>query len=351
MRSKQYRVAVVGGAGTWGLHYLDAYARHRECEIVALVDLAKDRRQAIAGQYGIPVVYDTVDDLLAKDVPDIVTIALPVAHSPSAVVTCAKAGVKSISCEKPIAVSLEEADHMVRVCREQGAALACGTGYWDAPHAIEVADWIQAGHIGRLTSASISQGLSPEVSGSGCVDFVLLHALTGMEVQWVEGWCLPPQEDYRTPQAQGDLETDCNAYGQLGLGDDVVCHIPEPPVDIVGHIIFLNICGEDGQVWFTSHRPILIQGKGAKAMPVFPNFLNRHEPDRWTCVINDLIKTYDRGTEPLCNGDCYRNALEVAIALKLSDANHHQRVDLPLQDRSGKIYPRSLRLVGKDALG
>ena len=60
----KYRVAVVGGAGTWGRHYVRAYAEHPDCEIVALIDRAKDRRQAFADRYGI----DTVcDDAISKN--------------------------------------------------------------------------------------------------------------------------------------------------------------------------------------------------------------------------------------------------------------------------------------------
>ena len=44
MPARKYRVAVVGGAGTWGRHYLHAYAEHPDCEIVALVDRTRDRR-------------------------------------------------------------------------------------------------------------------------------------------------------------------------------------------------------------------------------------------------------------------------------------------------------------------
>ncbi len=43
MPTKKYRVAVVGGAGTWGRRYLRAYANHPDCEIIALVDRARDR--------------------------------------------------------------------------------------------------------------------------------------------------------------------------------------------------------------------------------------------------------------------------------------------------------------------
>ena len=127
MTTKKYRVAVVGGAGTWGRFYLRAYANHPDCEIVALVDRARDRRDAFAERYEVETVFDTVDELFAVEVPDIVSIILPVGHNPETVIACAEAGVKAVSCEKPIAVELSQADEMVRVCRERTAPpLAAG---------------------------------------------------------------------------------------------------------------------------------------------------------------------------------------------------------------------------------
>ena len=110
---------------------------------------------AFADRYGVETVFDTVDQLFAKEVPDIVSIILPVGHNPETVIACAEAGVKAVSCEKPIAVELSQADEMVRVCRERGTAFGCGTGYWDAPYLQEIADWIRAGNIGQLTGAAI----------------------------------------------------------------------------------------------------------------------------------------------------------------------------------------------------
>ena len=123
MPTKKYRVAVVGGAGTWGRFYLRAYANHPDCEIVALVDRARDRRGAFADRYGVKTVFDTVDELFAVEVPDIVSIILPVGHNSETVIACAEAGVKAVSCEKPIAVELSQADEMVRTCRERGNCL------------------------------------------------------------------------------------------------------------------------------------------------------------------------------------------------------------------------------------
>ena len=214
---KQYRVAVVGGAGQWGNMYLRAYAQHPDCEVIALVDTARDRRQAFADEYGIKVVLDTLDDLLAVETPDIVSMILPVGQAHGAVIACAQAGVRVVSCEKPIAASLAQADEMVRVCRERGVGFGCGTAYWEVPNLLETVEWVRAGNIGTLTGASIPGGLPGEVSGSGCVQFTMMRALTGMEVEWVEGWTLPPEEVYPPPPGGSPDDVDCPAYGRLGL--------------------------------------------------------------------------------------------------------------------------------------
>ncbi len=88
-RKKKYRVAMVGGAGSWGRRYLAAYAEREDCEIIALVDRARERGQMFADHFGVKTVLDSVDDLLAMEVPDIVSISLPVAHSWKAVIACA----------------------------------------------------------------------------------------------------------------------------------------------------------------------------------------------------------------------------------------------------------------------
>ena len=48
MSEHKCKVAVVGGAGTWGRHYLRAYAERSDCE-VTLVDKAGARARDAAG--------------------------------------------------------------------------------------------------------------------------------------------------------------------------------------------------------------------------------------------------------------------------------------------------------------
>ena len=174
MTNEQYRVAVVGAAGTWGRYYTRAYAAHPNCTIVGLVDRARERRDVIARRYGIPYdfvekVYDDLDSLLAAEVPDIVSAVVPVGQNYPCVTACARAGVRVVSCEKPISHELHEwaddSDEIIRICREHGTLFGCAQAGWATPYMPEVVEWVRQGHIGRLTAAAIPGGLPTEVSG------------------------------------------------------------------------------------------------------------------------------------------------------------------------------------------
>jgi len=346
LKNHKYRVAIVGGAGTWGRHYLRAYAEHPDCQIVALVDQARDRRQAFADRYGVKVIFDTVMDLLANDLPDIVSIILPVSQNPETVIACAEAGVKVVSCEKPIAVTLSQADEMVSICRDHGTAFGCGTGYWDAPYLPEIADWIQSGNIGPLTGAGIPAGLPREVSGGGCVQLTMIRLLTGMEVLWVEGWTLPPESGWMPAIEINNQQVDCPAYGQLGLSHEVICRVSEPSKE---NSCRVSVKGENGQVRITSSGAVITQGNDDSV--VRPKFMDAPQPSVFVSAIERLMQAVNIGSEAICSGHDYRQALEIAVALKQSAQADHQRIFLPVEDRSLGIVPHPYRLRGGDIAG
>jgi hypothetical protein len=53
----------------------------------------------------------------------------------------------------------------------------------------------------------------------------------------------------------------------------------------------------------------------------------------------------------ICSGHDYRQALEIAIALKQSSQQNHERIGLPLADRSLRVFPHPYRLTGGDVAG
>jgi hypothetical protein len=317
-----------------------------------LVDTARERRQVFAERYGINTVYDTVDQLLENDIPDIVSIIVPVAINPSLVIACAEAGVKVVSCEKPIAVSLAEADEMVRVCRERGTALGCGTAFWDVPYVLNAANWVKAGNIGKLTAAAIPGGLPREVSGGCCVQLTIMRLVTGMEVEWVEGWTLPPLPEYVADPELDEAEIDSPAYGRIGLTGGIICEVPKPEEKKTAKLqCRITVIGEEGQAWIAPPQPILMVGKGLEAVPVYPEFFKVRSSVHFVPAVERLLKAFDSGEEAQCSGHDYRQALEIACAFKLSAKRGHERVYLPLEDRSQRIVPQPYRLEGGDVAG
>ena len=363
---QRYTAAVVGGCGTWGRFYLRAYSSHPRMDLVALVDRAADRREAFADHYGIPHVYDDVAELLAAGPPDVVAVSIPVGANPDVVIALAEGGVRAISCEKPIAVELALADEMVRVCHDRRVPLGCGTAYWELPHLLDTVQWVRDGHIGPLTAAAIPGGLPQEVSGAGCVQLTMMRLLTGMEVEWAEGWVLPADETFTAPPGAHPWEIDGPAYGRLGLSGGIVCEIPAPdaqrPVSCK-----VAVQGESGRLWM-GDPTVFVVGTGSEAMIVCPEFEDpewgRDFPSR---TIDRLLTALEGGDGPgqseeardaqgqdreaLCSGHDYRQALEIAIALKVSAHRGHQRVTLPLADRNQRIYPHPYRLQGGDMAG
>jgi hypothetical protein len=181
----------------------------------------------------------------------------------------------------------------------------------------------------------------------------MMRLLTGMEVEWVEGWVLPPeqwQEGWNLPPGVQALEIDCPAYGRLGLSGGIVCEVPMPRPDLRPSCR-VSVWGENGQVWAVSPKSVLVQGRGATSTPVYPALLDAPRPDSYTLVIEGLMRAVDTGSEVACSGHDYRQALEIAIALKLSAQQDHQRVHLPLQERGHRIFPRPYRLYGGDVVG
>jgi len=359
------RVAVVGAAGYWGRKYAKAYAEHPSCDLYAIADTAKDRRGDFAEWYGVSEVYDTVEALLEDGIPDICTISLPVSASYHAVLACAAAGVPVITCEKPIAESLAKADEMVDRCMERGVSFSCGTALWEYPLIANVAAWVRDGNIGSPERGYLPDGLSLHVSGNGCVLLVALGLLAGSEAAWIEGWTDPP--------ASAFLDDDCSAYGRIGFQNGAVCEVP-PTIEWGNRTGCIGIEGPLGQAWITRSGPVLQRGSGDDRHQVFPPF-TAGLPDEKTGMFHRVADAFfdlderrggprsstrgdaargassDGHLGPECLGHRYRQALEIAVALKLSARNNHRRVELPLADRNHILNPVPYRMWGGDVTG
>jgi predicted dehydrogenase len=119
------------------------------CELIACVDVNPDAARRMAETFGIPRIFTDYHELLAMDELDGVCIATPPFVHRDATVASLRAG-KHVLCEKPMAMSVAEAQEMIAVARETGMVLTIGHGGRFSAAAQAIHERVQAGDLGEI---------------------------------------------------------------------------------------------------------------------------------------------------------------------------------------------------------
>ena len=343
-KSVRHRVAIIG-CGRLGQIYAQAYSTYPDTEIVAIAEYNDERRQAVGERFGITALYPDVQALLADVVPDIAAVVTPTKFYKEAVIACAEAGVKGISTDKPIAGKLSDADEMVEVCRERGIVYAGGNLQRAMSEVHEVAGRIHAGQYGPIIGASVHRWGSGEISGGGCQHVAVLTLLAGAEVDEVIAWGTP------TEALAGDTDEGLIINGRFRLTNGLDCLVFGMETPHRG----VDMWSEDTLIRWDWGPPEIYQGydeHGARRR-IKPHYA----PYRWsefgylTSSIRSFLAAVETGSELAISGHDLRQALEVAIAAKVSAQRGNVPIKLPLADRSLSLYPRRYRWLGGDEDG
>jgi predicted dehydrogenase len=115
--SQTIKAAIVG-TGFIGPAHLEALRRIPNVEVVALVEVNQELANEKAKQMGIPRAY-VFADMLKQDDIDVVHICTPnfLHYSQAKAVLEAE---KHVVCEKPLAISLQEAEDLVKIAKTTG---------------------------------------------------------------------------------------------------------------------------------------------------------------------------------------------------------------------------------------
>ena len=152
--ARPLNVGIIGAGGVSIFHY-EGYTAGG-ANILAIADLnvaAVERRQR---QWNIPRGYTSVDELLADPEIEAVSVCLPNALHHPVTLAAARAG-KHVLCEKPISLSLERGEEMIKVCREAGVVLQIGHHLRSDAAAAKAKRLIESGALGRLTYMRLRQ--------------------------------------------------------------------------------------------------------------------------------------------------------------------------------------------------
>lgn len=343
MTEVKHRVAIVG-CGRLGQKYAECYSTYPDTEIVAIAEHNSDRLKVVGERFGVRALYPDANSLLRDIVPDVVAVVTPTKYYKDAVIACAEAGVKGVSTDKPIAARLSDADEIVDVCQQRGVVLSGGNLQRAMNEVQEAARRLRAGEYGKLIGASVHRW-GGEISGGGCQAISVLRLLTDAEITEVIAWG-SPDEAIASETDEGLI-----INGRFTLSNGIECPVFGMDTARGG----VEVWSEEALVSWVWAPPEIYVGfdeKGAR-VKIDPAY----GPYEWsefyymTGSIRAFLAAVETGSELAISGHDLRQALEVAIAAKLSAQMGNVPVKLPLEDRSLTLYPRPYRWLGGDVTG
>jgi predicted dehydrogenase len=132
------KVGVVG-VGYLGQHHARIYSEIEGAELIGVADIHSEKAETIAQKYHCEAMYDYRDMLGIVDALSIVTPTTT--HYPIAL-DCLKSG-KDILIEKPITVTVKEADHLISEAEHSGCIIQVGHLERYNPAVLAAADLIK----------------------------------------------------------------------------------------------------------------------------------------------------------------------------------------------------------------
>jgi len=151
----------VGRAGT--VHASNYAFNLRGARIVAVVDANIDAAKACAEQTGAKLYYSNHEDALRLDEVDAVCISTPTFAHARIAIDAAESG-KHVFCEKPMALTLKQADEMISAAKRQHVILQIGFMRRFSPEFRAAKRQLTEGAIGKPTlikSTGRGPGLPP----------------------------------------------------------------------------------------------------------------------------------------------------------------------------------------------
>ena len=159
------------GVGNMGGGHLETLLGHRDVQILAICDVQRDRRGAArkkveehyaadisSGKYSGCETYNEFEKLLARADIDAVVIAVPDHwHAIVAIAAC-RAG-KDVYCEKPLSLTVREAEQMAATARAYNTVFQTGSQQRSSREFRLACELIRNGRIGKVQTINVGIGM------------------------------------------------------------------------------------------------------------------------------------------------------------------------------------------------
>ena len=335
--SKQYKTAIVG-CGSIGQAHMQGYERLDNVDVVAVVDPLEPARKMYMDEYGIPSGYATVEEMLEKSEPDIVSVCVwHLLHDTVTAEVAIGPSVKGIICEKPMAIGMGRADAMVDVCEANDVKLAISHQRRFTPGWEKARELIEDDAIGIPLRADlrVKEGLANW--GTHSIDGAR-YILGDPIAEWVMG-----AVERRTNKYERDTAIEDACMGLVHFGGSLQFFIQSDLWDRNCDAGKFFIRGTEGMLHVTETvlKMFNAETQGWKSID-----LGLKEGDQAiggntnAAQTRELIEWIEGGPESRGSGRIARDTVEVMMAMYQS-ARRNMVITLPLKE---KDYPLELMI-------
>jgi D-xylose 1-dehydrogenase (NADP+, D-xylono-1,5-lactone-forming) len=167
------------GTGRIARKFIAALGPASEVGVLAVASREQARAASVAGELGVARAYGSYDALLADADVQGVYIALPHHLHAEWAIRAARAG-KHVLCEKPLSLTLAEAEAMFEAARDGGVWLMEAFMHRFHPQTLRVQELLAAGAVGRVRLVQLNFGIvlgrpedtrwRPEMGGGALYD-------------------------------------------------------------------------------------------------------------------------------------------------------------------------------------
>jgi predicted dehydrogenase len=135
----------------------------KHCYLAGIVSGSDEKRKKWKKKYNLAdkdiYDYESFDSIEDNEEIDVIYIVLPNSMHAEYVIRAAKTG-KHVICEKPMAVTVEECDQMIKACEDAGVMFSIGYRLHFDPYNLEMMRLAKGNVFGSVKKMSAAHGLS-----------------------------------------------------------------------------------------------------------------------------------------------------------------------------------------------
>jgi myo-inositol 2-dehydrogenase / D-chiro-inositol 1-dehydrogenase len=349
------RVALLGTGFIASIH-AECYERFvHDAQVVAVYSRSMEKAQAFSVKHGIKSAFDDMNALLLQTDCDVIDICLPNHLHYDTCLAAARAG-KHVIIEKPLCLSLAQADEMIAACRDNGRLLMYAEELCFAPKYERVRAIVESGAVGNVYELRQCEKHSgphsrwfyqSETAGGGVMMDMGCHGLA-----WFR-WMLKnaPVKSVYAEMSHFMHDTDAEDHSITlvefaGAHGKVICTVENSWCKQGGMDDHAEVYGTGGVAYadlFRGNSSLIYSLNGydyasEKAgstsgwtFPVFEEAFNQGYPQE-LCHFIDCVRT---GRQPVVSGEDGRAVLEMICAAYQS-AKEGRKISLPFRGVASK---------------